>query len=61
VAEGKELPWDRRDTVITEDNIRASQVRYEAIKAIEAGTATPEQHALLNDLQAEIDKAFGGN
>ncbi len=46
--------FDPRDTLVTEDNIEASKARWEAIKAVQAGRATPEQRKLLQDLDAAI-------
>ncbi len=46
------------DTIISEDNIRASKTRYEAMKAVKSGRATPEQLALLRDLDAALQRAI---
>lgn len=45
-------------TVVTQDNIEASQARYEALKAAERNRATPEQLALLRDADAAINRGL---
>ena len=56
----KETPgsrvFDPGDTMVTEDNIEASKVRYQAMQAIKSGTATLEQKKLLADLDAAIQR-----
>ena len=38
-----------KGTVIGGDNISHSRVRYDAVKAMKAGTASPEQMLLVHD------------
>jgi len=51
------LPWDAHDKVVTEDNVYASQLRYDAIKAIKNRTATPEQHELIRETDRVMAEA----
>ena len=52
------LPWERTDTVVTEDNVHASLLRYDAIKAVKAGKATAEQRKLLADCDKVMQEAM---
>ena len=52
--EDKSLPWSAGDSVVTEDNVIASQLRYDAIAAVKLRKATPEQYALV----AETDRVM---
>jgi len=52
------LPWDGGDIVVTEDNVYASQLRHDAIKAVAARTATPEQIKLLQDCDRVMQEAM---
>jgi hypothetical protein len=53
--------FDKGDTLITEDNIEASKRRYEAIKAVKEGRATPEQRRMLEDLDKVMNEARRNN
>lgn len=46
-----------KDVFVSEDNIMASKVRYEAIKAFKENRATAEQMKLLQDLDAAMQRA----
>lgn len=50
--------FDRGDTIVTEDNIYASKARWEAIKAVQANKATPEQIALVRDADRVMKEAM---
>jgi len=52
------LPWDGGDVVVTEDNVYASQLRYDAIKAVKERRATPEQVKLLQDCDKVMQEAM---
>jgi hypothetical protein len=52
-----DTPWKSSDTVVTSDTVEKAQVRHEAIKAMKAGRATPEQRALVEDLDSVLQKA----
>jgi hypothetical protein len=52
------LPWPKGDIVVTPDNVDASFVRWEAIKAMKTRTATPEQVALVRDCDAVMQEAM---
>lgn len=54
----RELPWDSGDVIVTEDNVYASQLRHDAIKAAKEGRATPEQHKLLRDADRVYQEAL---
>jgi hypothetical protein len=53
-----ERVFDPGDTIITPDNIHASQRRHEAMKAMQNGTATPEQYKLVNDADKAMAEAM---
>jgi hypothetical protein len=50
--------WSGKDKVITQDNIAASKVRVEAIKAAKEGRATPDQMQLLADCDKVMQEAM---
>lgn len=52
------LPWQSGDTVVTDDNVMFSQLRYDAIKAVKEGKATPEQIALVREADAKYQEAM---
>lgn len=47
-------PFGKRATVVGGDNIAHSAARYQAIKAMREGRATPEQMALVHETQTMI-------
>lgn len=53
------LPWSSKDTVVTLDNIVAAKIRYEAGEAKLNGTATPEQLALIDATDADLQRING--
>lgn len=50
--------FGKGDIVITEDNIAASKARARAIEAMQNGTATPEQAALVMDTDRVMKEAM---
>lgn len=48
--------WGSKDTVVTPDNIAAAKIRYLATEAIANGTATPEQRALIESVDADLQR-----
>ena len=57
-AFNEENPWGRGATVVTEDNVQASRIRDQAIIAVKARTATPEQYALVAETDAAMQYAM---
>ena len=53
-----ERTFDPGDTIITPDNIHASQRRYEAMQAIRDGRATPDQYKLVQDADKVMAEAM---
>jgi hypothetical protein len=51
-----DLPWRVKDHVVTPDNVVASRRRYEAIQAIQKGTATAEQHELVEACDRDLQR-----
>ena len=57
VADTK-LPWDSGDVVVSEDNVMFSRLRYDAIKAMKNGSATPNQAKLVMDTDKVMAEAM---
>ena len=57
-AYNEENPFGRKATVVGGDNIQFSQIRRQAIKAVKAGTATPEQISLVHETDRVISEAI---
>ncbi len=51
-------PWGKHGHPIQGDNIEKSRERYAAQKAMRAGTATPEQVALVQECDLLIRQAI---
>ncbi len=48
--------WHSKDTIVTADNIAAAKLRYAAGEAKLAGSATPEQLALIDAVDADMQR-----
>lgn len=53
-------PFGKGATVVGGDNIEYSRMRREAIKAIKANRATPDQIQLVHDADAIIQECLEG-
>lgn len=53
-------PFGREATVIGGDNIQHSKTRWEAVKAMRQGRATPEQVALVQEADHVVQIALEG-
>lgn len=52
-------PFGKVDAVVAGDNIEFSQQRWDAIKAVRTGRATPEQRALVMETDRVMQEALG--
>lgn len=53
----EDKPFGKADAIVAGDNIEFSQARWEAIKAVKARRATPEQIALVHETDEIMKQA----
>ena len=54
----EDAPFGKKSTVVGGDNIPLSAERWDAIKAVKAGKATPEQTQLVHDADIWMQNAL---